>query len=43
MKKMMLKMKNISHRYDINRSRPRPGHKYNKYKMCHSTMMIDMY
>ena len=26
-------MKNRSHRYDINRPRPRHGHKYSKYKM----------
>ena len=25
-------MKNRSHRYDINR--PRPRHKYSKYKVC---------
>ena len=29
----MLKMKNRSHRYDIDRPRPRHGHKYTKYKM----------
>ena len=33
--KMRLKMKNRSHRYDINRPRPRNGHKYIKYKMSH--------
>ena len=33
-------MKNISHRYDINRPRPRPGHKYTKYKMCLTIMMV---
>ena len=27
-------MKNRSHRYDINRPRPRHGHKYTKQKMC---------
>ena len=26
-------MKSRSHRYDINRLRPRHGHKYTKYKM----------
>ena len=26
-------MKNRSHRYDINNSRSRHGHKYTKYKM----------
>ena len=33
-------MKYRSHRYNINRPRPRYGHKYTKYKMCLSTMMI---
>ena len=32
--KMRLKMKNRSHRYDINRPTPRHGYKYTKYKMC---------
>ena len=32
--KMRLKMKNRSQIYDINRPRPRHGHKYTKYKMC---------
>ena len=32
--KMRLKMKNRSHRYDINRPRLRHGHEYTKYKMC---------
>ena len=32
-------MKNRSHRYDINRNRPRHGHKYTKYKMCLSMRM----
>ena len=36
---MRLKMKNRSHRYDINRPRPRHGHKYTKYKRCLSIMM----
>ena len=31
--KMRLKMKNRSSRYDINRPKPRHGHKYTKYKM----------
>ena len=26
-------MKNKSHRYDINRARPRHGHEYNRYKI----------
>ena len=37
--KMRLKMKNISLRYGINRSRSRHGHKYTKYKICPSLMM----
>ena len=32
--KMRLKMKKRSHRYDINRPRPRNGHKFTKCKMC---------
>ena len=35
--KMRLKTKNRSHRYVINRHRPRHGH--SKYKMCLSIMM----
>ena len=35
-----LKMKNGSHRYDINRTRPRHGQKYIKHKMCLSKMMV---
>ena len=31
---------NKSHRYDINRSRPRHGHKYIKFKMCLGIMMV---
>ena len=38
--KLRLKMKNRSQRYDINRPRPRDGHKYTKYKMCLSIMMV---
>ena len=38
--KMRLKMKNKSHRYDINRPRLRYGHKYTKYKICLSVMMV---
>ena len=38
--KMRLKMKIGSHRYDIHRTRPRHGHKYTKYKICLSMMMI---
>ena len=37
---MRLKMKNRSHRYDINRPGPRHGHKYTKYKMCLCIMMV---
>ena len=33
-------MKNKSYRYDINRPRPRHGHKYAKYKICLSIMMV---
>ena len=33
-------MKNRSHRQDINTFRPRQRHKYTKYKMCLSIMMI---
>ena len=38
--KMRLKMKNGSHRYDINKTRPRYGHKYTKYEICCSMMMV---
>ena len=38
--KMRLKMKNRSQKYDINRLRPRRGHKYTKYKMYLSIMMV---
>ena len=38
--KMRLKMKSRSQRYDINRSRPRHGQKYTKYKMRLSIMMV---
>ena len=31
--KIMMKMKNKSHRYDINRHRSKRGHKYIKYKV----------
>ena len=39
-KKMRLKMKNRSSRYDINRTRRRHGHKFTKYKICLHTMMV---
>ena len=32
-------MKNRSRRYDINRPRPRHGHKYTEEKMCLNIMM----
>ena len=35
-----MKMKNRSHRYNINRPRSRYGHKYDKYKKCLSVMMV---
>ena len=38
--KMKMKMKNISHRYNINRPWSRHGHKYSKYKKCISMMML---
>ena len=38
--KMRLKMKNRSHRYDINRPRFRDEHKYTKCKMYLSIMMF---
>ena len=31
---------NGSHRYDINRTRPRHGHKYTEYKTCTSMMIV---
>ena len=37
---MKLKIKNTSHRYYINRPRPRHGHKYTKYKMSLSIMLV---
>ena len=37
---MKLKMKNVSHRSDINRTSPRHGYEYTKYKMCLITMMV---
>ena len=41
-KKTRLKMKNRSHRYDKNGTRPRHGHKFTKYGMCIS-MRISMW
>ena len=37
--KRRLKMKNISHKYNINRPRPRQGPNYTKYKMYLGIMM----
>ena len=37
---MRVKMKNRSHRYDMNRTRSGHDYKYTKYKMCLSMMMI---
>ena len=37
---MKSKMKNKSHRYDINRPRPKNCHKCSKYKMYLSIMML---
>ena len=38
--KMRLNMKNGSYRYDINRPRPRHGHRYTKYKIRLSTIIV---
>ena len=38
--KVRLKIKNIDHKDDINWLRPRYVHKYTKYKMCLSIMMV---
>ena len=38
--KMKRQMKNRTHRYDINRPRPKHGHKYGKYKKCVTMMML---
>ena len=37
---MTMKMKNRSHRYDINRPRPRHGHEYTKHKLLLSILMV---
>ena len=37
---MKIKIKNTSHRYDINRPRPRHGHKGRRYKKRLSMMML---
>ena len=33
-------MKNRSHRHEINRPRPRHGHRYSKYRKCNSMMIL---
>ena len=38
--KIMMEMKNRSHRYDINRPRFRHRHRKSKYKMCLAMMML---
>ena len=38
--KIKMKMKNISHRYYINRPRSRQGHKYSKYNKCLSMILF---
>ena len=40
MMKMRLKMKNSLHKYEINKPRPRHGHKYTKHKICDNRMMV---
>ena len=38
--KMRLKIKNRLFGYDINKPRPKHGHKYTKYNICHNTLML---
>ena len=38
--KVRQKIKNRLHRYNINRPRPRHGHKYTKYKMCNMVVCV---
>ena len=38
--KMKMKVKNKSHRYDINRPRSRHGKKYSKYRTCLITALL---
>ena len=38
--KIRVKMRNRSRRYDIIRTRSKHEHKYTKYKMCHSMVII---
>ena len=40
MMKMRLKIKNRLFGYDINKPRPKHGHKYTKYNICHNTLML---
>ena len=37
---MKMEMKNRSHRFDMNRPRPRYRHRYTKYKLFHSRMLF---
>ena len=37
---MRLKIKNRLFGYDINKPRPKHGHKYTKYNICHNTLML---
>ena len=38
--KMKMKMKNRSHRYDVNRPNARHDQKYSNYKKCLNMMML---
>ena len=38
--KLNMKMNNRSHRYDLNRPRPRHGHRCTQYKTCLSIMIV---
>ena len=38
--KMRSNIKNCSRRYDINRTWSKHGHKYTKYKICLSIVMV---
>ena len=38
--KMRLKLESKSQKYDIDRPKPRHGHKYTKFNMCVSIMMV---
>ena len=37
---MKMKMKKRSHRYTISRLKSKHGHKYSKYEVCPSVMML---